>query len=74
MGQRCLLTKMYPFPQLLASPTAGRLGPSCRRLDLVPEPRARLVAAGPHVQAPAMLPCRDDAQVSSSGRASVAGL
>lgn len=26
MGQRCLLTKMYnPFPQLLASPTAGRL-------------------------------------------------
>lgn len=27
MGPRCLLTKMYPFPQLLASPTVGRLGP-----------------------------------------------
>jgi hypothetical protein len=47
---------------------------SYRRLDLVPVPLAHLAVADRHVQALAMLPCRDYGQVSSSDRASVMGL
>jgi hypothetical protein len=47
---------------------------SYRRLDLVPVLLARLAVADRHVQALTVLPCRDDGQVSSSGRASVVDL
>jgi hypothetical protein len=47
---------------------------SYRRSDLVPVPLARLAVADRHVQALTVLPCRDDGQVSSSGRASVVDL
>ena len=44
------------------------------RLDLVPVPLEHLAVADRHVQAPAVLPCREDEQASSSGRASVVDL
>jgi hypothetical protein len=59
-------------PRVQSQPRAIRS--SYRRLDLEPAPLARLAVADRHVQALAMLPCRDDGQVSSSGRALVVDL
>jgi hypothetical protein len=47
---------------------------SYRRLDVVSVPLAHLAVADRHGQVLAMLPCRNDGQASSSGRALVAVL